>query len=274
MSDFGARATIGRDTTLCMSLAARPGAFGSRFHNHLYGSRRLDWIYKAFTTTDLAAAIGGVRALGIRGCAISMPWKEAVIPLLDGLAPSAARIGAVNTIVNEGGRLVGHNTDYEAVHALLGPIDPATRFVLRGAGGMARAVAAALCDRGFRAGSIVARNEAAGRALAATYGFAWQAAVASPAPLLINATPVGMAGGPDATTLAFAAAAIAAAEHVFEVVASPVETPLVRAARSAGKPVITGDRVLVLQGVAQFVHYTGQRPTDDEIAAAAAYALA
>lgn len=274
MQDFGARVTVGRDTTVCMSLAARPGTFGSRFHNHLYAARGLDWIYKAFTTTDLAAAIGGIRALQIRGCAISMPWKAAVLPLLDGLAPSAARIGAVNTIVNERGRLVGHNTDYEAVHALLGPIDPATRFVLRGAGGMAKAVAAALADRGFRDGAIVARSEAAGRALAASSGFAWAAAVAAPAPLLINATPLGMAGGPDEATLSFEAAVIGAADHVFEVVAIPVETPLVRAARAAGKRVITGDRVLVLQGVEQFVHYTGQRPTDDEIAAAAAYALA
>ena len=81
-----------------MSLAARPGRFGSRFHNALYEMLGLDFVYKAFTTTDLAAAIGGVRALGIRGCAISMPFKEAVIPLLDRLDASAAAIDSVNTI--------------------------------------------------------------------------------------------------------------------------------------------------------------------------------
>ena len=81
---------IGRDTLLCMSLAARPGQFGSRFHNRLYERLGLDYVYKAFTTTDLEGAVRGIRALGVRGCAVSMPFKEAVIPLIDALAGSAA----------------------------------------------------------------------------------------------------------------------------------------------------------------------------------------
>lgn len=71
---------ISRDTRLCMSLSARPGNFGTRFHNYLYRALGLDYVYKAFTTRDLPAAIGGIRALGIRGCAVSMPFKEACIP--------------------------------------------------------------------------------------------------------------------------------------------------------------------------------------------------
>jgi shikimate dehydrogenase len=62
---------INKDTQLCMSLAARPGNFGTRFHNFLYRELGLNFIYKAFTTRDIGSAIGGVRALGIRGCAIS-----------------------------------------------------------------------------------------------------------------------------------------------------------------------------------------------------------
>ena len=65
-----AKPPIGPATQLCMSLAARPGRFGSRFHNALYEMLGLDFVYKAFTTTDLAAAIGGVRALGIRGLSL------------------------------------------------------------------------------------------------------------------------------------------------------------------------------------------------------------
>ena len=121
---------ISRDTTLCMSLSARPSNFGTRFHNRLYERLGLDYIYKAFTTTDLPAAIGGIRALGIRGCAISMPFKEAVIPLLDHLAASARAIVAVNTVVNDHGVLTGHNTDHVAVAALLGRVTPGTRFAL------------------------------------------------------------------------------------------------------------------------------------------------
>jgi shikimate dehydrogenase len=85
------RLSIGRETTLCMSLSARPGQFGSRFHNHLYAALSLDYVYKAFTTQDLPAAIAGIRALGIRGCGVSMPFKEACIPWLDALAPAPRR---------------------------------------------------------------------------------------------------------------------------------------------------------------------------------------
>jgi shikimate dehydrogenase len=257
-----------------MSLAGRPGTFGSRFHNRLYERLGLDFVYKAFTTTDLPAAIGGIRALGIRGCAISMPFKEAVIPLLDRLEGSAAAIDSVNTIVNDDGRLTGYNTDYSAILALLGraELDPPAPFLLRGSGGMAKAVAAALRDRGHRQGLVVARNETAGRRLAEQYGFAWVAAAEGlTAPLLVNATPLGMAG-PDAERLAFPEAAVAASEVVLDVVALPVETPLMRAARRAGRRRISGAEVAVLQALEQFVLYTGIRPDPDQVDEAAALA--
>ncbi|HUD34785.1 MAG TPA: hypothetical protein VMR43_17555 [Variovorax sp.] len=79
---------VGRDTRLCMSLAARPGSFGSRFHDRLHALLGLDHVYQAFTTTDLAGAVGGIRPLGIRGCAGSTSLEEAVIPMLDGLDAS------------------------------------------------------------------------------------------------------------------------------------------------------------------------------------------
>ena len=102
-----------------MSLSARPSNFGTSFHNYLYRELNLNYLYKAFRTTSLEDAIRGIRALGIRGCAISMPYKEAVIPLLDKIDPSAGRIKAVNTIVNDSGVLTGFNTDYQAVYGLV-----------------------------------------------------------------------------------------------------------------------------------------------------------
>lgn len=262
---------IGRDTRLCMSLSARPGNYGSRFHNRLYELTGLDFVYKSFSTTDLPAAIGGIRALDIRGCAISMPFKEAVIPLLDGLAPSAAAIDSVNTIVNDDGVLTGHNTDYGAVVDLLRDVDPATRFVLRGSGGMAKAVAAALRDSGFADGTIVARNAAAGQPLAALYGYRWAAELGESAPLLINVTPLGMTGT-DADALAFPAETIAGCTIAFDVVQYPPETPFLRAAREAGKRVVTGTEVATLQALQQFILYTGVTPTDGQIAEATAFA--
>ena len=129
---------LSKDTTLCMSLSARPSNFGTRFHNYLYKALGLDYIYKAFTTKDLSAAIGGVRALGIRGCAVSMPFKEACMALVDEIDASASVIESVNTIVNTEGRLKAYNTDYLAVSALLndGRISPSMPFALRGSGGL------------------------------------------------------------------------------------------------------------------------------------------
>jgi len=267
--------SISKDTRLCMSLAARPGNFGTRFHNHLYAALDLDYVYKAFTTSDLPAAIGGVRALGIRGCAVSMPFKEACLDLVDELDPSAAAIGSVNTIVNTEGRLRAYNTDYLAVQQLASAhgLPGSMTFALRGSGGMARAVAFALRDAGLTKGVLVARNGPAGRALAAEVGFGFQSELGDLRPdLLVNVTPIGMAGGPEADELAFGTDAVQRAQVIFDVVALPAETPLVRAARAAGKRVISGDEVAVLQALEQFVLYTGVRPSAEQVAAAATYA--
>ncbi|WP_256213980.1 shikimate 5-dehydrogenase [Arthrobacter sp. ov118] len=264
---------LNKDMTLCISLSARPSNNGTRFHNHLYEQLGLNWIYKAFAPTDLAQAIAGVRGLGIRGCAVSMPYKEDVIALVDVMDPSAKAIDSVNTIVNDGGRLTAYNTDYTAIEQLLQRNAVPTDYsvLVLGSGGMAKATVAALRDAGFEDVTVVARNEATGRGLADLYGFAWSAELGSANPaadMIINVTPVGMAGGPEAEALSFPQEAIDAAKVVFDVVALPAETPLIRAARAAGKNVITGAEVATIQALEQFVLYTGIRPTDGQVRAA------
>jgi shikimate dehydrogenase len=253
--------SITKDTRLCMSLAARPSNIGTRFHNFLYAELGLDFVYKAFTTTDLEGAVRGIRALDIRGCGVSMPFKEDVIPMVDSLDPSAEAIASVNTIVNTDGHLRAYNTDYLAVAALLDAAPRAADVAVLGSGGMAKAVVAALRDAGFGPGTVVARNATTGRALADQYGYRWQPALDDLRPrLLVNATPIGMAGGPEADDLPVPAAAVDAAEVVLDVVAVPAETPLVRRARAAGARVVTGSEVIALQALEQFVLYTGVRP--------------
>jgi shikimate dehydrogenase len=266
---------LNKDTQLCMSLAARPGNFGTRFHNFLYRALSLNFIYKAFTTRDIGAAIGGVRALGIRGCAISMPFKETCIEYLDEMDTSAAGIRSVNTIVNNDGYLKAYNTDYTAVFELIRStgIASGADFALLGSGGMAKAVACALRDLGFLKGLIVARNEETGTALAGQYGFRWQTDLTDEKPqLLINASPIGMAGGVEAEELAFSEKLVSSAEFVFDVVALPAETPLIRLALSLRKKTITGAAVAVLQAAEQFVLYTGVRPSPELIKKAATFA--
>jgi shikimate dehydrogenase len=273
----GRRPPLNKDTRLCISLAGRPSNIGTRFHNYLYDVLGLDFIYKAFTTTDIVAAIGGVRALGIRGCSVSMPFKEDVIPLVDEVEPSARAINSVNTIVNDDGHLSASNTDYIAVRRLIDEhgLQSSQSVLVRGSGGMANAVGAAFRDSGFHNGTIVARNPETGRALADRIGYEYAPEVGSrTAEVIVNVTPVGMAGGPEERETAFGDVTIAKAHTVFDVVALPSETPLIVAARAAGVPVITGAEVIALQAAEQFERYTGVRPTAEQVAAASAVSRA
>lgn len=264
-----------RDTQLCISLSARPSNIGTKFHNYLYNELELDYVYKAFSTVDLPAAIAGMRALNIRGAGISMPFKEASIELVDVMHDSASAIDSVNTIVNEDGILHAYNTDYQAAANLLRDSSIPTTYsvAVAGSGGMAKAVVAALRDAGFSDTTVVARNETTGRALASKYGFTWQAELGSERPeLLVNTTPVGMAGGPDTDGLPFATDIVEAAQAAFDVVAMPACTPLITA--FDGRPTITGAQVIALQAAEQFVLYTGVRPSDAQIAAASEFSRA
>lgn len=267
---------ITKETQLCMSLAARPGNFGTLFHNYLYGKLNLDYIYKAFTTNNLKEAIYGIRALGIRGCAISMPYKEACIPYLDELDISAALIQSVNTIVNTNGYLKSYNTDYIAIEKLLkeNRIDPETTFAVRGNGGMAKAVLGALSMNGFKKGILITRRKEAGERLASLYGYASQldSEYEVEADLLINATSIGMAGGETSQDLAFNPDVIAKASVVFDVVALPSHTPLLNEALKQGKRVISGADVAVIQSLEQFVLYTGVRPSLELVEEASCFA--
>ncbi|KQR98434.1 shikimate dehydrogenase [Williamsia sp. Leaf354] len=265
--------SLNKDTTVCISLSGRPSNIGTRFHNFLYAELGLDFLYKAFSTDDIEGAIAGVRALGIRGTSVSMPFKEAVIPLVDLMETSAASIESVNTIVNDNGTLTASNTDMEAVAALIDShgLDAAAPVVVRGSGGMAKAVVAAFRSAGFDDLTVVARNGAAGTALADKYGYRWASVTPDlDGPILVNVTPLGMDGA-DADTLSFDTAQIAAARTAFDVVAFPAETPFIRAARHADVPVVTGAEVIALQAARQFERYTGVAVTPDQVARASEF---
>lgn len=267
---------LNKDMSLCISLSGRPSNIGTRFHNYLYDEIGLNFIYKAFSTDDIAGAMAGVRALGIRGCSVSMPFKEAVIPLVDTMEPSAAAIESVNTIVNDDGRLTASNTDYEAVAALLDrhAVDRSLSVLVHGSGGMAKAVVAAFRGAGFGDLTVLARNAEAGRALARKYGY--RAVTDGPAPghaVIVNVTPLGM-NGADADALSFSRNHVDAAQVVFDVVAFPAETPLIRAARTAGTQAITGAEVIALQAARQFERYTGVAPTEDQVERASTFSRA
>ena len=246
---------VDRNTTLCVSLAARPSNHGVRFHNWLYAELGLNFLYKAIAPTDIEQAVAGIRGLDIRGAGVSMPYKAAV------------RIQAVNTIVNDGGVLTGYNTDYSAISELLAShsVDTDLRVAVRGSGGMAKAVVAAITDYGM-GGTVVARNAETGSELAEQYGWAYSPEVPTDAQMLVNVTPLGMAGT-DEDVQSFSDEEIGRADVICDVVAFPVSTPLIQAAQQRGIPTINGGEIVALQ----FELYTGVRPSDELIEAAERY---
>lgn len=266
---------INKDTRLCMSLAARPGNFGTLFHNYLYDKLNLNYVYKAFTTNNLKDAILGIKALNIRGCAVSMPYKEEVMLYVDETDISVDSIRSVNTIVNTNGYLKAYNTDYIAIENLLkeNNIDNSTTFAVRGNGGMAKAILGALRDNGYTNGTLITRREKEGKELASLYGYNHQLDNEPVcAQLLMNATPIGMAGGKEENDLAFSKDEIEKANIIFDVVALPVETPLLKEAKSQNKKIISGADVAVIQSLEQFVLYTGVRPDLNLIMEASTFA--
>lgn len=254
---------LDKDTQVCISISAHPSNFGTRVHNAGYEALGLNFLYKAFAVTDVAGVIAGVRALGIRGLSVSMPHKETVIAHLDDLHESARRIGAVNTVVNEGGKLVGYNTDAFGARAalqLLGDLS-ASQVLVLGAGGAAKAVLFAL--RALDAGDVVIcnRSETKAALLARAWScrsIPWEAREGAKADVVVNATALGMAPNPD--EVAVRPEALRSAWGVMDVVTNPMESRLIREARELGKKAVPGYTMSLHQAAAQFELYTGVKP--------------
>ena len=247
---------------LCGSLSRWAVPLGAAMHNAGYRALGLDWHYVPFEIDEggLGAAVAAMRALGLRGLGISMPFKLGVLALVDALDPRAARIGAVNTIVNDGGRLTGHNTDWlGAVRALeeSRPIAGVRALVL-GAGGAARAVAFGLGERGAKVtlcNRTLERAEALARELRAR-AIPWRERNRGEHEVVVNASSLGMTAIDPASPLDPVGAR--AGMTVMDIVYKPLETELIRAARSSGATVIHGGRMLLHQAAAQFELYTGR----------------
>jgi shikimate dehydrogenase len=231
-------------------------------HEAGYRALGLPFAYVPFEVRDLAGAIGGMRGLGIRGFGVSHPFKQDVIPMLDSLDPVAERIGAVNTIVNTDGCLVGHNTDWIGATRALEEVRPiaGARVLLLGAGGAARAIAFGLREKQAHT-TIANRDAAKGAALAADAGaqfVAWdrRAEVAQASDVIVNATSLGQGDiAPD--VLPVPEGALPPGAVVMDIVYKPIHTPLLAAARTRGARVVHGGRMLLHQATAQFQLYTG-----------------
>jgi len=243
-----------------------------RMHNAALRAQGIDMVYLAFDVApqSLAQAVGGVRALGFRGLNITIPHKEAVLGLLDEVEETARRIGAVNTVVNESGRLVGHNTDMIGFSAALHGLRPEgaaglTCFVA-GAGGAARAVVAALMLEGAREVRVCNRTVERAEALcaqASSWGGTYcvvvppgeAARAAGECDLLVNATSVGLASSVKDSVVPVDI--LHSHQMVMDLVYGPEPSALVREARARGASATDGGEMLVMQAAGSYELWTG-----------------
>jgi 3-dehydroquinate dehydratase/shikimate dehydrogenase len=229
-------------------------------HNAAFAARRVDAIYLPFHVRDLRDFLSVVDSFGLVGFSVTLPHKERILRYLDGCDPLAAEVGAINTVVvRPGGRLYGYNTDYVGVLRAIERRVPlsASRVLLLGAGGSARAAAFALA----RAGAVVAvwaRRPARARALAKAVGGEFidrRALRREFFDAIVNCTPVGMYPGGGSPLEADELRC----RVVMDLIYRPRKTELLRRAERRGLETISGVEMFLAQGVAQWEIWTGER---------------
>ena len=241
-------------------------------HEAAYAELGLNWRYLTIEVlpADLGAAMAGLRAFNMRGVNLTIPHKVAVLPYLDEVRPAAALMGAVNTVVREGQRLIGENTDGKGfMTALTGDagVDPrGKRVLVLGAGGAARALTIELALAGAAEIAIVNRGPERGRELAELLGsrtparseyLAWTGSFPVPegTQILVNATSIGLFPNvgekPDIDY-----SSIEPGTVVCDVIHTPM-TPFLEEAQGRGAQTVDGLGMLVYQGAIGFKLWTG-----------------
>lgn len=233
----------------------------------------LDYVYVALPVPPekLRTAVAGLQAMGFAGWNVTIPHKQAIMPLLDEIDEDARIIGAVNTVIHKDGRLIGHNTD---VTGFLLPFKRrgidlrGKKVALLGAGGAARAVIWGLLREGVSSLAIGVRNPRKAEPLIeefAPYGILhihhWEDEAfreeLGEADLLVNTTPLGMTphtdGMPPVVWQDLKASAI-----VYDIIYTPAHTRFLREAAAHGHTILNGEEMLAGQGAAAFALWTGQ----------------
>lgn len=249
-----------------------------------YGLPWQFWKNDIASEADLALAVKALRPLGYRGMGITVPWKVAVIPLLDEVDADVKAIGAANYITIEAGRLIGHNNDGKGVVKAIEKITPLAgqRVVMLGAGGAGRAMAVEIAWAGSAQLTLVTRRREQGEEVAATVTRAsgvpalwqpWQGEVEVPAgtTLLMNATHLGCA--PELEPVPLRWETVAPTCTVVDVITNPRITPFLATAQARGCPVVDGVEMLVQLAMQIFQRWTGITPEEAVFQRAVAAAL-
>lgn len=270
-----------RGTTRLVAILGDPvsHSLSPAMHNAAFAAHGLDYAYVPLRVrpADLKAAVEALRTFGLRGANVTLPHKQAVIPFLDSLSETSRLMGAVNTIVNDDGRLTGTTTDgqgflegfREAGHSFTGKT-----VAVIGNGGSARTIAFALALEGMPRRIILAgRDGEKSRRLQSEIGARLKGgpgktmdaialsdygSVMDEVDVIVNATPIGM--HPDIGGSPLAAEDLRAGQIAYDIVYAPEQTRFLREAGARGLATVGGLGMLVHQGRAAFRLWTGTEP--------------
>ncbi len=247
---------------LCCSIAGSIGGLGVKMHNAAFRHLGLEYTYVSFEPDDLKGAVDAMRNLGMRGMAVTMPFKTDIISYLDELDEMSREIGAINTVVNTNGVLKGYNTDvYGAVTTLREAVSDLAgkKVCILGGGGVSKTIIWGL--KQFTDDiTIYEIDEETGRATAQKFGVLYGGDTSKVSretqyDILINCTPVGFKTQETILT----ADRIRENTVVLDVVFLPLVTEFQKQAKLAGCRVLSGTRMIMHQACKQFELYTGQK---------------
>jgi shikimate dehydrogenase len=260
-------------------------------HNAAFRELWLDYEYIPFEVepADLPAALPGLRAIHVAGFNVTIPHKEAIVPLLDDVTKLARTIGAVNTVVNQDGELIGYNSDgpgfIESLKEDAGFEPQGKKIVVLGAGGASRAVVTMLAELGAASLTISDIIEDKAKELAEyTDGLSqtrcgWSRpdsqllkSEIEQADLLVNTTPLGMHPDVNKSPLPDKIK-LPKKLLVYDLVYNPAETKLLKTAKAAGCKAVSGLGMLVRQGALAFTVFTGEEAPVETMWSAALKAL-
>lgn len=252
---------LNKETEVLISITSNPSNFGTTLYNNAFQLLELNYIYKAFKISDLDGAVAGMRALGIRGCSVSMPFKIRILKYLDNKHHSCSSTEAANTVVNKGGFLTGYNTDLLAAVAIIKQLNlnKNQTVLIAGLGGVARAMILALKTAGIASIYAKVRNREQifdDNQLENVRLINWDND--QNADVLINATPLGM--GELGGASPFSEKQVSNAQIVIDYVVADELTALLRLGTTHNKRIVPGLIFSFEQFVHQFQFYTEQSP--------------
>jgi len=211
---------------------------------------------------DVETAVQAMRKMGIHGLTCTIPHKVVVMKYLDKIDETARKIGAVNTVLNQNGKLIGFNTDWQGVVIPLEKVTklPGKKVMVVGAGGAARAIVYGLLKRGAKV-TIFNRTKEKAVNLAKEFnclsGDLNNQEEIKDFDIIVNTTSVGMKPLENETSIS--TEFITEKQIVFDIVYVPFETKLLKEAKKRGAKIIHGIEMLLHQGTAQFEIYTGHK---------------